>query len=79
VRHAGALPIPPTFAGQEPLGFDADDFDEAEEHHAGDGRAGFVTGQGASGDLKGLGQERPAMFAIPVEADRAKAGSQELT
>ena len=31
VRHPGADPIPPAFAGQEPLGFDAGDFDEAEE------------------------------------------------
>jgi hypothetical protein len=61
------------------VGFDTSDFDEAEEDQAGEGRTGFVTDPGAGGDLQGLGQERPAMFAIPVEADRAQAVGQNLT
>src|SRR5262245_35261156 len=60
----GADPKPLTFAGQEPMGFDACELDEAEEDQAGDGHPGFVMGPRPRGEIQGFSQGRPTIFAI---------------
>src|SRR5579883_1623682 len=61
------------------MGRDAGDFDEAEQDQAGDRHAGFVVGPGPGGEAQVLGQERPALFAIPREADFAQPAGQGFT
>jgi hypothetical protein len=79
LRSPGAVAVPISFAGQEPLGIDAGEFDEAEQDRAGDGFPTFELDPRTGGDPNLLGQERPAVFAIFIEANLAQAIGQKLS